>query len=286
MSTENFIPTVWSARLLQNLNNAHVYAGLCNRDYEGEIAALGDTVKINAIGRVTIGNYAKNTDISDPETLTDAQTTLVIDRAKYFNFQVDDVDRAQQKPKVMDAAMQEAAWGLRDVVDQDLAALYSEAATANKLGSDASPYVFTGGSAKDPYDVLVDLGVVLDDNNVPADGRWVVVPNWYHGLLQKNNKFVAATAQGENRLMNGIIGRAAGFDVYKSNNVTKGGSGSDVYRMMAGHRLAWSYAQQILETNAYRPEKRFADAVKGLMVYGRKVVRPTCLAVCFAQKPG
>jgi len=117
MTLSNFIPNVWSARLLETLNKAHVYANLANRDYEGEIGALGDTVKINSIGRVTIGAYTKNTDISAAETLTDAQTTLTIDTAKYFNFQVDDIDKVQTKPKVMDAAMRDAGWGVADAID-------------------------------------------------------------------------------------------------------------------------------------------------------------------------
>src|ERR1044071_3169188 len=113
MSLNNFIATIWAARLLMNLNKAHVYAqdGVVNRDYEGDITGGGDTVKINSIGRVTIGSYTKNTNIGDPETLTDAQRSLLIDQQKYFNFQVDDVDKAQAKPSVMDEAMKEAGYG-------------------------------------------------------------------------------------------------------------------------------------------------------------------------------
>lgn len=102
MSLDNFIPQVWSARLLENLNKNHVFVNLCNRNYEGEIKGYGDQVKINSIGRVTIGDYSKNTDITAPETLTDAQRILLINQGKYFNFQIDDVDRVQQQPKVME----------------------------------------------------------------------------------------------------------------------------------------------------------------------------------------
>lgn len=179
MTLNNFIPQIWAARLLQNLNEAHVFAGLANTDYEGDIKNVGDTVKINAIGRVTIGSYTKNTDMSAAETLTDAQTTLVIDQADYFNFQIDDIDRAQQKPKVMDEAMREAAYGLAREVDTTLAGIHTATPAANKVGADGSSaklgLVLTAGSAL--YDYLVDLKVILDENNCPDDGRrWVVVP--------------------------------------------------------------------------------------------------------------
>src|SRR5574344_2712628 len=117
MAIDNFIPKIWSARMLQYLDKAHVYANAVNRDYEGEIKAYGDTVKINSVGAITIGDYTKNTDIADAETLTDAQVELKIDQAKYFNFCVDDIDKAQQNPKVMDTAVNRASYGLADVSD-------------------------------------------------------------------------------------------------------------------------------------------------------------------------
>lgn len=277
MSLGNFIPQIWAARLLENLNNAHVYAqpGVINRDYEGDITGAGDVVKINSIGRVTIGTYTKNTDISDPETLDDAQANLLIDQQKYFNFQVDDVDRAQQKPKVMDAAMREAAWGLRDVADQYIAGLYTGVASANTtgLGDDTTPLVPTKVTA---YEYLVDMGTVLDENNVPRDGRWVIVPPWYHGFLVKDDRFVGAGA-GDQVLRNGMVGQAAGFSVLLSNNVPN--TSGAKYKVIAGHPMAWSYAEQIVSVESFRPEKRFADAVKGLHVYGAKLVRPTAIAV-------
>lgn len=118
MSVTNFIPTIWSARLLAHLDKKHVYAALVNRDYEGEIKNYGDTVKINQIGDITIQDYQKGKDIADPEDLSGDQTILVIDQAKYFNFAIDDVDKAQVNPKLMDAAMQRAAYGMNDVTDQ------------------------------------------------------------------------------------------------------------------------------------------------------------------------
>lgn len=283
MSLDNFIPEVWSARLLANLNRVQVYTqpDVINSDYEGDIQEAGDTVRINAIGRVTISDYTKNADIAAPETLSDAQAILAINNAKYFNFQIDDVDMAQTKPKVMDAAMREAAYGLADAADTIVAAQYTDVPSANYLGSEASPK--TGYAATDVYTYLVDLGTILDDNNVPAEGRWCIVPPFVHGWLLKDARFVGfGTGQQMEILANGKVGQAAGFTIYKSNNVPN--TSSAKYKVIAGSRIAWTYAQQVRKTEAYRPQLRFADAVKGLHLYGTKVVRPDALAVLVINK--
>jgi len=286
MAIDNFIPTVWSARLLQNLHKGLVYGqeGVINRDYEGEIQEAGDSVKINSIGAVTIGTYTKNTDIDDPETLDGAQSILLIDQQKYFNFQVDDVDRVQQRPKTMGDAMREAGYGLADTADQAIAAMFSDIQSTNYIGSEGTPKTDLG-TAANAYEYLVDMGVLLDENNVPSEGRWVVVPPWFHGVLQKDDRFVKqGTDRSEERLANGMVGTAAGFTIMKSNNVPKT-TATTKFKIIAGHRTLWSFADQITEVEAYRPEKRFADAVKGLHVYGKKVVRPQAGAVLFANRP-
>jgi hypothetical protein len=281
MALDNFIPALWSARLLENLESILVYASVCNRDYEGEITGLGSSVKINSIGELTIGTYTKNSNMSAAETLTDAQTTLLVDQARYFHFQVDDIDQAQQQPKVMDAAMRRAAYGLRKAVDGSVADLYTDA--GNTLGTDVSPKsVGTGGTDDNAYELLVDLGVLLDDDDIPADNRWVVVPPWYHGLLLKDQRFVSfGTEQNVATLHNGRVGMAAGFTIYKSSQVNN--TAAAKYKIMAGHPMAITLAQQIMQVEAYRPELRFADASKGLLVYGHKVVRPAALACLTAD---
>lgn len=281
MSVANFIPTIWSARLLRHLDTKHVYAKLLNRDYEGEIKNFGDTVKINQIGNVTVKDYTKGTDIEDPDELTGEQQILTIDQAKYFNFAVDDVDYAQTNPKLMDKAMQRAGYGVNDVTDQFAAnLLYVNAASKNMLGSDDSPLVPT---KDDAYDMLVDLATLLTESNVPMAGRWAVVPAWFHGLLLKDKRFVGnGTDYNKAILEGGEVGVAAGFSIWLSNNVphTEGTK----YKIISGTNEAGSYAEQILKTEAYRPEKRFADAVKGLHVYGAKVLQPNCLSVLTANK--
>lgn len=283
MSLETFIPAVWSARLLENLHKAHVYGqpDVVNRDYEGDIAAFGDTVKIHTIGAVTVSDYTKNTDITSPQALTDAELMLVIDQSKYFNFQIDDVDVAQQRPKVMDGAMREAAYALADVADLLIAGKYTDVDSANTIGSDSSSTTIT--TAADAYNNLVSLGVLLDQANIPSQQRWVVVPPWYEAKLRAaGGDFLHATAMGDQMLRNGEVGEAAGFTVLKSNNVHN--VAADKYKIIAGYPGAISFAEQISKVEAYTPEKRFADAVKGLHLYGCKVVRPSGIAVLTATK--
>lgn len=278
-----FIPTVWASRLLTALNNSLVYGQrmVCNRDYEGDIRQAGNTVKIASIGGVSVNDYTKDTDISEPQALTDSDQTMAIDQQKYFNFYVDSVDRAQQNVNVLDEAMRQAAWSLRDIADKYIAGQMDGSVPAgNTIGSVATPKVPT---KDDAYEYLVDLGVKLDESNAPIDGRFVVVPAWFHGLLLKDDRFVrSGTGGGERRLLNGEVGEAAGFTILRSNNVPN--TTGTKYKILAGHAVATSYAEQVLDIHTFKPEKRFGDAVKGLHVYGAKVVRPNALAVLIANK--
>ncbi len=278
----NFIPTVWAARLLVALDKALIYGqtNVCNRDYEGDIKKSGNTVKIGAIGTVNVENYTRDTNINDPETLSDEVQTLLIDQAKYFNFSVDSIDRAQQNVNVLDEAMKQAAWSLREYADRFLADKMVSAVPAGNIIGDPTPVVPTKDNA---YEYLVDLGVLLDQGNTPTNDRFVVVPAWFHGLLLKDDRFVrSGTATGDRRLKNGEVGEAAGFTILKSNNVpdTEG----EEYKIIAGHSYATTYVEQILDVQTYKPEKRFSDAVKGLHVYGAKVVRSQCLAMLTVNK--
>ena len=129
----------------------------------------------------------------------------------------------------------------------------------------------------------MDLGTDLTEKDVPTEGRWVVVPAWYHGLLLKDNRFVGnGTDYNKALIEGGEVGVAAGFKVWLSNNVPN--TSGTRYKIVAGTNAGASYAEQILETKAYSPEKRFADAVKGLHVYGGKVVQAKCLSVLTASK--
>ncbi|HIS52360.1 MAG TPA: P22 coat protein - protein 5 domain protein [Candidatus Onthomonas avicola] len=276
----NFIPEIWSARLLEHLDNAHVYARLMNRDYEGEIRAFGDTVHINQIGDITISDYT-GADITGPEELDGTQQDLTINQAKYFNFQVKDMDNAQSNPKLVDAAMQRASYGINDVIDKYLANLLVAGVNAsNVIGSDTTPIEPTAATA---YDYLVDLGVLLNEANVPMFGRWVVVPPWYHGLLLKDERFVGnGTGYNQAILQGGLVGEAAGFQIHLSNNVPN--TSGAKYKVLAGTAAAGAFAEQLVELEAYRLEKNFSDAVKGLHVFGAKVVQPKALALMTCDK--
>lgn len=289
MSIDNFKPTIWSGALLRKLWAVQVFAQpkVCNRDYEGEIRQRGDTVRITSIGTVTVSDYTRDTDLSSPQALSDASQSLVIDQQKSFNFAVDDLDAAQAAGNLMTSGASEAGSALRNGSDRFIASLYSSA--ANLLGSDGSPKTIS--AASDVYPYLVDLKVMLDEANVPEEGRWCILPPWLEGYLLKDDRFVkAGNLPSDQRLMNGQAFAASGFAILMSNNVTHNGSGTnpvsgDKSRVMAGHPMAITFAEQIVKTEAYRPEKRFADALKGLYVYGGRVVRPEALAVLTIQRP-
>jgi hypothetical protein len=279
MTVSNFLPEVWAAAILENLNNAHVYANCVNRDYEGEIKSFGDTVRINSIGRVTISDYTKNTWTTTPEVLDGAGQPLTIDQAKYFYFGVDDVDKAQAKPSVMEAAMQEAAWGLADATDTFLATTLSTVATATTL----TPAT-VGPNDMDAYELLVDMRVALDQTNTPQNGRWSVVPPWFIGELLKDPRFVSfGTSENLSRAMQGAIKMLSGFDLYVSNNVPTSGS---AYTIIAGYKGAATYAESIPEgqPEAFRHPDGFVDVVRSLHVYGAKVTRPSNLVTCAVTK--
>lgn len=282
MAITRFRPEIWSARLLVALRKELVYGGpmVVNRDYEGEIRDAGDTVRITSISDPTIDDYVANSTTITPEELNDAQRTLVVDQAKYWAFKVDDVDARQAAGNVIPEAMSRAAYRLRDVVDQYIAGLYTGVVSANDLGTVA----VTSGTPTDAYDaVLVPLKVKLDEANVPTEGRYAVIPPWFHGRLLLDDRFIRADAAGTTEgLRNGFVGRAAGFDVFMSNN-TPNPTGDDNV-VQAGTNIAISFAEQINKTEAYRPESSFSDAVKGLALYGAKLLRPEAIATATASQ--
>ncbi|WML44083.1 P22 phage major capsid protein family protein [Neobacillus sp. PS3-40] len=274
MSVQNFIPTVWSAKLNESLKKSLVFGNVVNSDYQGDVK-FGNTVKINTIGAITIGDYDKSTGTGDPQELNSSQTTLLIDQQKFFNFKVEDIDKAQSNVGLLSGAMVEAGFGLADEADQYIANFYTEVVAGNTIGSDATPVVPTKDNA---YDYLVDLGVKLSEANAPKSDRFVVVPEFYYGLLQKDARFTKDPAV----LATGYIGNVNGMTVYTSNNVAN--TAGAKYKIMAGHKSAISFASQIDSVEAYRPEKSFSDAMKGLQVYGAKVIKPSALAVLTVNK--
>ncbi len=280
MAINNFIPEVWSATLLDHLDKSFVYGNIVNRDWEGEISKYGDTVRINQVGAVTITDYTKNTNMTAVETLTDAQQSLLINQSKMFNFQIDDIDKAQQNPKIMGNAMQRAGYALGDAADQFIAGLYTGVNAANivGLGTDGSPVVPV---KTDIYNYFTQASKLLDEANVQTNGRWVVIPPWMKKMLRDSGEFLADTVMGDQVKTTGLIGSVAGFNVMVSNNVSN--TAGAKYKVMFGYNGAITFANQINSVEAYRPEGRFADAVKGLHLYGGKLVQDYGIAVMTAD---
>lgn len=270
MAVDSFIPQLWAGSMLATLQKTHVFAGLCNRDYEGEITKAGDTVKIGSIGSIDIGDYAGSVSFQEVDA---ASTTLVIDQSKYFAFNVHDVDKAQANVDLMANAMKEAAYGMNDVIDGYIAGLYTEA------GSTASASTVSVNSAN-VIDSVAKVAQKLNEQSVPSAGRWLVIPPWFATKLAIA-KIYKATDNTET-LQNGFVGRFLGFDVYTSANVQK--SSATDYQILGGTGAAITFASQIAEVEAIRRESAFADGVRGLYLYGAKVVQPKALCTLVAKE--
>lgn len=272
MAVVNFIPEVWSARLLTALQKRHVAFAITNRDYEGDITP-GGTVNITSIGDPTIDDYDGSE--FEFESTSDATRALVIDQKKFFAFQLDDVDRAQvvNGAALLDEALARATYKLADTLDAYVLDLIASGASNQLTESTIS-------TAAGAYDHLVQIGVELDENNVPDAQRWAVVPPSFYGLLLKDSRFIAAgDAQAAAVRSNGVVGMAAGFTVLKSNNLPVAASGTSSTNkfVVAGSSIATTLAEQISKVEAVRLEKKFGDGVKGLHVYGAKVLRGEAL---------
>ena len=286
MSIKNFIPTIWSTKILQHMRDNLVYAGLVNRDYEGEITRRGSSVEVSMPGEVTIKDMPSRThgdtkairEIDAPEGMEVQKVTLLIDQEKYFNFGVDDVDKVQMNLDLMNSYTESASYGFQSTIEKHVAEIMAKEAKL-VLGSDEHPVALT---SENIYKELIKMKVGLDKANVPPVGRFVVLPPEAEGLLLEDNKFVyVGTSSSEDSLKNGKVFRACGFDIAISNNVPVEGN---KYKIIATYKGSTTFAQQLLETKAYSPEKGFGDALKGLVVFGAKVVRPgkiVCMTATF-----
>lgn len=277
MAIAAFKPKVWAAELLVELEKSLVYAapGAVNRDYEGEISDFGDTVHITTLADPTIGTYTAHTDIAI-EDVDDAAQQLLINQSKYFAFEVDDIEKRQARNggAVLSEQARKAAYKLRDVADQYVAGLMATGVAAGNLIAEAT--LATPAAA---YETLVDLGTVLTEDNVPFEGRFSIVTPKFYGLLLKDPRFVASGDDaGAATRANGRVGQAAGFDIRVSNNSPDGPGAGAGKLVVAGSPMATTYAEQIAKTESFRLEKRFADGVKGLHLYGAKVIRANALA--------
>ncbi len=280
MAVDLFIPEVWAAELLVRLQEQYVLAdpgNSVNTDYTGEINQGGDTVHIGSLGRPTISTYVKGVTAVDPQQLTTTDQSLVIDQSKYFAFEVDDIDMAQTRDggRLMTQAAEQAADGLMEVADTYLGTIMTAGAGTILPALDVT-------TAAGAYNVLVRLKVALDRGNTPTLGRWVAVSPEFHAMLLLDERFTSADRYGQAGVItNGEVGRALGFTIKVSTNLPAGtdGTGSEVSSwIIAGHRVATTWAEQINKVEPFRPDSSFSDALKGLHLYGAKVTRPEALA--------
>lgn len=286
---------IWSAQTLVALRASIVFGSpqVTNRNFQGEIRRGGDRVTVTGVVDPTIFDVPRNADIPAPETLTDEEATLVIDQSKGFNFQVDDLDQLQvvRGRGLLLQSAQNAAQALAVVADRFIAGkMISEAHASNQIGSAADPIEVnqpTQGNPmpaghEDVYRVLTRLGLKLTKANVPLAGRWAIIPSFAAGLLANDPRFMSLN--GGAAATNGRIGTAGGFNLFVSDAAAlidgpDAGTDPDLYRFVAGTQLATSYAEQLVSTELYRPDARFADAAKGQHVYGAKTFYPKALAV-------
>lgn len=292
MSVASFIPELWAAKLLDHYDTNLVYsqASVANRDYEGEISNQGDTVHINQIGDPGVRAYNRAADITFDDLGTTDQE-LLIDQADYFAFYVNDVDKVQAKGDLGGPGLTRASLKLRAKSDAYAGSLLKAGAHAsNQLGR---VKIVSGGTQMagsgqiTAYDVLVELGLKLDNQDAPEEGRYVVVDPSFIAAIAKDDRFVRVDASGTSEMLrNGVLFRAAGFDIMKTTAVpTVGGAGAakDDKVLIAGVPGAFTFANQIIKTEAGRREKGFDDFVKGLNVYGAKVTIPEGLATATVQ---
>ena len=268
MSIRNFVPLVWAKEIELNRENMMVATKLCNRDYEGDIKELGDKVKINGVSRPTITDYDDVNGLGDFERLQDQSTMLEITQSKAFHFYVGDIDKRQSAGNIMNAELKEAAAALAEVMDSYVYSLYDEAGIVTEVDSLNEDNVLS---------VINETLGKLWKNNVPTtEAVSLEVTPEFLTKLQMAKLLVDTDNSGV--LEGGISHKLKTFniDVYMSNNLPNE-DGTDICILRT--KKAISFAEQLKEIKAYEPQNFFGEAVKGLQVYGAKVIRPDELAV-------
>lgn len=288
----NFIPEIWSGKLIENFYDATVLAAISNTDYEGEIRSQGDTVNIRTIPNITIRDYVKgqNLVVENPDK---PKLQLLIDKGEYFACVEDDIDRVQSDVKLMDMWTKDASEQMKIKIDQRvLTDVLPDIASGNKgstagvqssafnLGTTASPLSVTkdgaGGTAS-VVDLIVDLGTVLDEANAPEAGRFLVIPARMAGLIKKSElKDASLAGDTTSVIRNGRLGMVDRFTLYVSHNLKVDSGGK--YNIISGHKMGFTFASQMTEMETIRSESTFGNIVRGLQVYGYKVVKPEALA--------
>ena len=297
-----FLPSIYSRKVLNFFRKSSVVEAITNTDYAGEISAYGDSVKIIKEPVITVSNYTRNADTTET-LLTDQEINLVVDSAKAFKFIVDDIETNMSHINFKEVATSSAAYALRDSYDAAvLATMFSGVSSSSPdhiIGADAAAATQTmgqhqggsnsidltgsDGTGTDPLDVMAFMAKLLDEQNVPEEGRWFVAPPaWYEQLSQSGSKLMSVDFNaGQGSIRNGLVssGKLRGFDMYKSNNIAAASTASG--KVLAGHISSTATAQTIISTETLRDPTSFGDIVRGLHVYGSKVLRPEALVSAF-----
>lgn len=277
MALTDFAPEIWSTLLNFSLKETLVAMMITNQDYEGEIQAAGDTVRITRPSAVTVGSYTTRNDITVQEP-GETQLTLAIDQQDYFAIDIEDIEKAQSNIELAPAYLEEANFELADQADEYVLGLYTEADSSNVI----TKATLTTGNIMTK---LREAKKLLSLNNVPKRGRFCVLSPAEVELLEGSSSFTPASELGDIVAQNGLsddgdglVGRAAGFNIFESNNLTSASDGSNTVRHCPfGHSIAITFANQIASLEAMRRELRFSDLIKGLHVYGAKVIKPKAL---------
>lgn len=280
MSYQNFIPTVWNEQIDRELERLCVFAEDCNRKYEGKVKDKGESVKILGVGKPTIRSIAKadrNNDIEAAETIEDTSIIMVIDQIRYFNYKVGDIDKAQAVGGVMDALQEETSEGLANEVDTYIANLAKEK-QAVKLYATAKKVVVTKEEAdgeRNVLRVLDDAAKVLYKNDVKTSTPIIatVDVDFYMAFREA---YGDKDTDNSKILKNGKVAMYGNITIKMSNNVAKDG---DTSLIQVKTKRAIAYAKPLTHTEPYRPENGFADAVKGFILFGAKIVRPKEMVV-------
>jgi hypothetical protein len=300
-----FIPEIWSGKLQVKFYQTTVLAEITNNDWEGEIKDQGDKVEIRTVPTITINNYTKGQTLSSQVPTNDV-IELNIDKGKYFQVVVDDVDDVQSDLKLMDIFTNDASQQMKIAIDTDvLSGLVAGAASANKgdtagaisgdidLGDQAAATPASVQVTKsNVIDKIIDMGQCLDEQNAPEDGRWMLIPAWMGSLIKTSDlKDASITGDSVTPLRNGRLGMIDRFTLYVSNllptttGATDGTStGLKGYSVFAGTRDAITFASQITKMESLRSQSTFGNIVRGLNVYGYKVIKSEALVEGFFTK--
>ncbi len=297
-ASSNFLPAIYSKKVLNFFRKSSVIEAVTNTDYTGEISSFGDSVKIIKEPTITVHQYERGADVAATK-LTDDETTLVVDTANAFKFIVDDIESKMSHVNFKEVAASSAAYALKDAFDAgvlaSLVAGASAAAPNHVLGADSGTAlgagIYDGAGAidlggtgeTDPLDVLARMARLLDEQNVPEEGRYVVAgPAFYEQLSQSSSKLLNVDFNaGQGSIRNGLVtsGKLRGFSMYRSNNMPEQTNATGV--IVAGHMSACATAQTITSTEVIRDPDSFGDICRGLHVYGAKVLRPEALVTAY-----